>query len=308
MKKLIPIAVSLCLINFSGCKDDQPDSSIENPVQAIKSDTVYFLGSSTIEYFENSLAFWPENYNLKTINLGKGGELIDSMCIRIGAFPVHAKFKDQNIYAGKKNYFEADWGLDYSLKPFNAKINNIEGVIAIDNNGYYFESNTEIDVDPTYSYEVKSLQNFVENSVFIVNLGKNNLLNNTNDTDSHHYVLNKSKECIQWISKNVTNRIIVMGHFSSQDANESLNINVKALNENLLNYYPIEFYNINQYLQSQEIWEDTKIQPTDLDRIAQNVGNLPVSLSNDAIHLNLKTNIAVTNKLYQSIKLNGWVN
>lgn len=307
MKRIVISSIIFCFTYITGCKNDIKDSYIENKTPIMKSDTVYFLGSSTIEYFDAQLQFWPQNYHLNTINLGKGGELIDSMCIRIGAIPVHAQFFKNEIKSNTKNYFKADWMTDHALKTFDAKIANIEGKIGIDSNGYYFETSDTTNVDINEKYKIYSLQKFVQNSVFIVNLGKNNLLNQSNGSVSYSYVFERSKQCTEWINKNTTSRILVIGHFSAVNSDENLLMNVNYLNQELSNYYADKFFDLNQYLSSKNIWQDINLQPQISDLDAQRINMLAPSLASDPIHLNKSTNKAIVNKIYEKIAEKNWV-
>lgn len=307
MKKIYTILITLLTLNLTACKGESNQSSTERPIPEVYNNTIYFLGSSTVENFGPSLAMWSTQYQLNTINLGKGGEVIDSMCIRIGALPAHAKFSNSELKPNVKNYFTADWGYDPSLKPFKAKISNVEGTIAVDSQGYYFESSQNIYIDSNQNFEITNLQEFVRNSVFVVNLGKNNLLKNTHGSESYKYVYDKSKECINWIKDNITPRIIILGHFSAVNSNENLLMNVTHLNQELAQSYPNNYFDLNQYLTNQEIWQDVNITPLPIDTDAQKLNTLAPSLTADSIHLNESTNVAVTNKLYESLKIKKWI-
>lgn len=308
MKKIIYAIFTLFIVNITGCKDEHKESSLNKDIPIVKSSTVYFLGSSTIEYFAPSLNIWPEKYNLTAINLGKGGELIDTMCIRIGALPAHATFSKNKIKINEKNYFKADWGIDNSLKPFEARIVDIDGIIGIDTEGYYFEAQHEAYIDINQAYPIRSLQQILPDSIFILNLGKNNLLNLSQGQDSYHYVFDKTKQCAEWINKNITSRTIVMGHFTAVNSNDNLSLNTRALNEALKLYYSSNFFDLNYLLNSKEIWQNLQIVPTVSDYEAQAKGDLAISLSSDPIHLNHKTNQFITDQIYKTIKERKWVN
>lgn len=308
MKKIIYVIFTLFITNITGCKDEHKESLLEKDIPIVKSNTVYFLGSSTIEYFTPSLKMWHEKYQLNAINLGKGGELIDTMCIRIGALPAHAIFNKNKIKMNEKNYFKADWGVDYSLKPFDAKVGDIDGIIKIDTEGYYFESQQEAHIDINQAYPIRSLQKFIPDSIFILNLGKNNLLNLSQGQDSYNYVFNKTKQCAEWINKNISARIIVMGHFTAVNSNGDLSSNIKSLNQDLNLYYSSSFFDLNYLLTDKNIWQNFKIMPTKSDYDAQVKGDLAVSLSSDPIHLNNGTNQFITDQLYKTMKEKKWVN
>ncbi|AMW77758.1 hypothetical protein AMD27_01855 [Acinetobacter sp. TGL-Y2] len=308
MKKIIYAIFTLFIVNITGCKDEYKESSFEKDIPIVRSNTIYFLGSSTIEYFTPSLKMWPEKYQLNTINLGKGGELIDTMCIRIGALPAHATFSKNKIKINEKNYFKADWGIDNSLKPFEARIVDIDGIIGVDTEGYYFESQQEAYIDINQAYPIKSLQKLIPDSIFILNLGKNNLLNLSHGQDSYNYVFDKTKQCAEWINKNITSRTIVVGHFTAVNANDDLSSNIQALNKDLKLYYSSNFFDLNYLLSDRNIWQNLQITPTTSDYEAQVKGDLAVSLSSDSIHLNNKTNQFITDQIYKTMIEKKWIN
>lgn len=310
IKKLLITSLSLCVLH--GCKSsdssDSPETTAPNEtINTSLSNHVYFIGSSTIENLQPVLLDWYEKYGLETTNLGKGGELIDSMCIRVGALPAHAKFLTVQILKNNKNYFEADWTLDYSLKPFQARINDIKGTLGVDSKGYYFIPNDNFSIETNAYTPIYSNFKFDKNSVIVVNLGKNNLLSESKSYSTPEYVNEKSNQCIEWLNEYVSKRIVIIGHFTSTTPPINLNKNVDQINNELNNNYQSNFFDLKNYLQSKEIWQDTNISPTTLDLQSQTSGALPINLSSDNIHLNQESNKAVSYKLYKFIKNKNWV-
>ncbi|MBU3845752.1 MAG: hypothetical protein H9855_02015, partial [Candidatus Acinetobacter avistercoris] len=268
---------------------------------------VYFLGSSTVAGMQESISKWENNYNLHTENYAKGGELIDSMCIRIGALPALVKFNQKNISTGIKNYFKQDWVKDTSMKTFTVKISDVEGSIGVDTSGYFFIPNESFSVNEQTYYPIQVQNNFEKNSIFIVNLGKNNLLGGTNDYNEATYVLSKSRQCIDWINENITDRIIVMGHFTTVSPTNSIIERVDFINNSLKNNYLYNFFDFKAYIDSNDIWQDTGIRATALDIEAKKINAIPPSLSADSLHLNSKASSASVNKIYELIKSKQWV-
>ncbi|OUY07530.1 hypothetical protein CAP51_07210 [Acinetobacter populi] len=265
---------------------------------------VYILGSSTLENMIPALESTAKTYNYNIHNYAKGGEQLYTMCLRIGAFPGTVKFSNNNLSSSTKNYFIADWPLDYSLKTFDAEVNNIKGQVGADKNGYYFQFNTpsSILVDTNINYPVhSSIPTTSNNAIFIVNLGKNNFYQSNPEINTSEYIISESKKCINWISENLTNKILVVGFFSTTQANDSLINKVNTVNSSLSDTYKNAFYDIEKYIESDQVWSDTKIKPTNNDLSNQKNHILPSSLAKDALHVNETINIALSKKLLDSL-------
>lgn len=280
-------------------------ATLKEPV--IHSEYVYFLGSSTIFNMQNAISTWKENYQLETVNHAKGGELIDSMCIRMGALPALAKFQSPQINTETKNYFEQDWPKDPKMKTFTATIEGVEGDVGIDNTGYYFIPNKSFSLDSNLYHQIHAKTHFEKNSVFVVNLGKNNLLGDSTTYGQPPYILSRSNECIKWIKEHVTDRVVVMGHFTSKAPSASLIGNVISSNSSLKNAYGSNYFDLKGYVESDEIWKDSGITPTQLDRDAINKSYLAPSLAADSVHLNSNAAATSVEKIYKFIQNKQWV-
>lgn len=295
------VAVSLLLFSLlQACGGGSSSEVQPAPNPNIANRDAYVLGSSTMEYMNNALtqAATENHYNL--YNYAKGGEYLYSMCLRVGAFPGTIKFKNENLIANSKNYVTADWPFDPSLKTFDVEIDKIKGQIGVDQNGYYFTFNTIANtvIDPSLSYPIQSLFPKIDpKSLFIVNLGKNNLLGSDPILSSPQYVIEKSSECINWIDQNLSHNIIVVGFFTSTHPSEALINKVNLVNTALSKTYSHHFFDLKAYVEGQQIWQDTKITPNNEDLLSQKSQTLPLILSKDGIHVNEQANIAISKKI-----------
>lgn len=299
INKLLGLATILTTIFLQGCGGGG-SNNVTSPTIPNSKKNIYVLGSSTFEYMNPALTSISQEYNYNLINYAKGGEFLYSMCLRIGAFPGTVKFKNTQLINDSKNYVIADWPLDFSLKTFDVEISNIKGHMGIDQNGYYFIPNNayNTNTEANIAYPIHSIFPKIDrNSVFIVNLGKNNLLGNDPILGSTEYVLNKSNECINWIDQNLTQNIIVVGFFTSLQPSHELIKKVNIVNTSLSEKYPTQYFDLNNYMNSNDIWQDTHISPTSADLLNQKNQVMPITLSKDAVHVNEQTNIAISKKL-----------
>lgn len=308
MKKLHKIIGILCTtITLSGCGSESSSTDAGTPPLPHEKREIFVLGSSTMESMNSALttAAIQKNFNLN--NYAKSSEYLYSMCLRIGAFPGTVKFKDSQLLLNTKNYFEADWPMDHALKTFNAKINENEGQIGVDENGYYFTPQLLIEknIDKNTNYPIYSLFPKIKNdSIFIVNLGKNNLLSGDQVLGNPQYVIDKSNQCIGWIDENLTHNIVVVGFFTTTQPSQSLIEKVNLVNSTLSRTYSNHYFDLKEYIESQEIWKDTSISPTNNDLKNQKNQYLPQSLAKNSLHVNEKTNIAISNKIINLISDN----
>lgn len=306
-KLIKTITLVYLALAIQGCGGGNSSSTGSTPTLPQAKQDIYVLGSSSLEYMNNALTKTANLNNYNVINYAKGGEYLYSMCLRVGAFPGTVKFKNNQIVLNTKNYLDADWPTDFYLKPFDVKINNNLGQIGIDQNGYYFipKQVNDFYVDKNIFYPIQSLFPKVKNnSIFIVNLGKNNLLGNDPTLSTTQYVIEKSNQCISWIDKNLTSNILVVGFFTSTKPSLNLIDKVNIVNNSLSNTYTNHYFNIKSYMEGDQIWKDTTITPSTFDLQSQKNQAVPMSLSKDEVHVNEKTNLALSSKLIQFINNN----
>ncbi|MEE9884846.1 hypothetical protein IV507_02930 [Acinetobacter nosocomialis] len=305
MKKLNKIIGLLCItITLSGCGNESSSTDVKIPPPLHEKKDVYVLGSSTFEYMNNALTTAASQNNYNLINYAKGGEYLYSMCLRVGAFPGTVKFKDSQLSVNTKNYFDADWPMDHALKTFDVKINENLGKIGVDENGYYFISQqlNEKNIDKNINYPVYSLfPKIKSDSIFIVNLGKNNLLNGEQTLGNPEYVIEKSNQCISWINENLTHNVLVVGFFTTTQPSQDLIEKVNFVNNFLSKTYPNHYFDLKKYIESEEMWKDTGISPRVDDIKYQKNQYVPLILSKDTYHVNEKANVAISNKLINFI-------
>lgn len=309
MSKLNKIIVLLSLtITLQACGNESSTTDAVIIPQPHAKKDVYVLGSSTFEYMNNALTATASRNNYNLINYAKASEYLYSMCLRVGAFPGTVRFKNTQLLLNTKNYFDADWPMDHALKTFDVKINDNQGQIGVDENGYYFISQQLIkkDIDKNTYYPIYSLFPKVKSdSIFIVNLGKNNLLSGDQTQGSSQYVIEKSNQCINWIDENLTHNVLVVGFFTTTQPSQGLIDKVNFVNNSLSKTYSNHYFDLKKYIESDEIWNETSITPTTDDIKYQKNQYVPIGLSRDAYHVNEKTNVAISNKLINLIS-NGF--
>ena len=292
----------VCLTNLAACGDKGDE--ISNQTSIPKISKIYLLGSSTLENMSSSMKEIGDEENYNVENLAKGGEKIYSTCIRIGALSGTVKFLNTTLVSNSKNYFIADWPIDQNLKSFETSILNIKGNISIDEKGYYFKfSNVkDTNIENMVYYPIKTeINNFEKNSFFIVNLGKNNLYSSDTGINTTNYIIDKNKECISYIQENYSKKIIVLGFFTTTNANADLINKVNELNLFWKSNYDY-FYDVKNYIESNQVWLDTNISPNNNDYTSQKDQKLPMSLSQDVLHVNDKLNYSISKNIFKIIK------
>lgn len=307
MKKILTIIITLItLITCTGCKDEHFAHTSEPKENTLSTSTLYIVGSSTMELMNDEFIRQSKGYDIKVLNFAQSGEKIYTNCLRIGALPGNVKFHNHVLETNTNNYLTIDWPIDTAMRSFEASINSINGTLGIDNKGYYFRPTSEYqvkDLDVNLYYPITSKINVEEDSIFVLNLGKNDLLSK-NDNDKIFYQLNS---CIDFIQKNYSDKIYLINHFSTTDANKDLILNIEMINTYMYHILPSQYLDLNKYIASRNIWIDSKINPNQQDLDSQINFKLPPSLSRDNIHLNNETNIVIVNKIYEDLIKLKWI-
>lgn len=304
MKK--ELLVSIALIICSGCNEQSSDRS--EPIVSPNKDeltTLYVVGSSTMELMYDNLASQSTTHNIKLINFAQSGEKIYTNCLRLGALPGNVKFSNNLSEIDRNYHVDTDWPIDLAMRPFEVTINNIKGSLNVNNQGYYFKPHPDyqtLNLEVDIFYPISSNFKPESNSIFILNLGKNDLLS------SNHSEINKEfKSCVDFIYKNYSSKIYLINHFSATDANDNLINSIKIFNTYIKSISPSKLLDLNSYLLSLDIWKDSNITPTKQDLENQKKLKLPPSLSRDSIHLNNETNNIIAHKIYEDLTKFKWI-
>lgn len=302
MKKIL--AVIIALITCTGCKDEP--STQTSPSKENSLSTLYIVGSSTMELMNDEFIRQSKGYNIRVLNFAHSGEKIYTNCLRIGALPGNVRFNSHILETGTNNYLTSDWPIDLAMHPFEVSINNINGSLGIDDKGYYFKPTSEYQIkhlDLDVYYPIISKIKVEEDGIFILNLGKNDLLSNNDNENLYSHL----RSCINFIQENYSDKVYLINHFSTTDANKDLISNIEKSNVYMYHILPTQYLDLNKYIASKNIWTDSKIKPSQQDLENQINFKLPPSLSRDNIHLNNQTNTVIVNKIYEDLIKFKWI-
>lgn len=302
MKRILGVIIALIIC--TGCKDEQSSSSQseENRLSIL-----YIVGSSTMELMNDEFIHQSKYYNnIRVLNFAQSGEKLYTNCLRIGALPGNVKFSNNVLEVDKNNYLTTDWPLDLAMRPFEVNINNIDGSLHVDHQGYYFKPHQNHQIkylDLEVFYPIVSKFKIEEDSIFILNLGKNDLLSNNDNSNLY----SQFSSCIDFIEKNYSDKVYLINHFSTTDADKNLISDIEKLNGYMYNALPSQYLDLNKYIASKNIWNDSRITPIQEDLENQLNSKLPPSLSRDNIHLNNQTNTVIVNKIYKDLIKFKWI-
>lgn len=271
----------------------QPDG-----VQIMFADTtnVWGFGSSTMAFLGSHLAdkFVGATFHAQ----GKGGERAQHIFARMGSAPALISMRSSVIPSSGAIPVRA-WNVppSRSLRPFSGSLAGIQGVLSSNDSTLFFTR-----TEPGAPHALISGTPFmpttssaVQNSVLLLNAGKNNL---RDPGDPVSLVNTLTNEAYEWMSPHIK-RCVVMTHFvnSDQDPGSRQFVNVQLVNQNILQTYADVAFDLNAYVLSSEIWAESNIRPTREDLRQQARGVKPDSLSRDAGHLSKAANAAVAARI-----------
>lgn len=234
----------------------------------------------------------------KVINKGIGGQKVEEIAIRQGAYTVYLKpctlsnkaFEDVEVECVNENGETIQFILDNVL--FN---DDVEGAIAIHNKkqvAYLFDNNKGFTITRNFFLKTLDFEKY-RNTTMILWCGSNN---SPNSTTIHDVI----KLLENMVSYNNNNNYIVIGVTSLAAMPE-----LKKCNEELRKSFEYHYLDISYYLRTYGL-EDAGITPTERDIEDISKGDIPYSLRIDAVHLTSKGNEIIGRRIFEKGKNLGY--
>ena len=252
----------------------------------------------------------PKHFGVTDIYLGgKAGETADQISSRIGAKPVKLKIVGGVIPESGAVNVETDYPL-YNravLLSFSGTLNGVHGKLS-----YNANSSTEFTFTRTNSgnaINITETHPFIpdatsyKNAVIMMNVGKNGI---SAGRESADYVYQRNVEIMNFFSP-LTKRVLIIGQFvNGGETNQSVINAIHDVNSLLKARYGKLFFDIQEYITSDQVWLDAGITPTQSDLDSQENGQKPPSLSTDGGHFNDIGNKTISEKALQIIQSFNW--
>lgn len=279
-------------------------------------------GSSTIE---NSHSYWVQlaaDLGISNIWLGgKGAETAEVTCARQGSIPALLIFQDSVIKGSTDqqavtptNLYVNQFVGAENMKSYSGTVNGIHGTLSYKSANptqLWFKrdsAGTDIIVDASTEYPFTPDAVSYQNSICVLNIGKNNLNFEAGDYSLPSYVLECTKKAYAFC-KPFYKFVLVMGHFVNTEDTDAMRDRTMACNDLLKQEFGERYFDLHGYLMSKQVWIDTGITPTPTDLTQQANNRKPSSLSLDNLHMNDAANNAVILKEVKNLMISyGWYN
>lgn len=229
---------------------------------------------------------------------GKGGERAEHIFARMGSSPARISLPGHVIPSSGAVAVKA-WNVpaSASLKPFLGTLGGMRGVLSSTRSSVVFKRTEPGSAHalPAGTQFIPETSTDVRNAVVLLNAGKNNLQDSPRAVELVNSLTNTA---YQWMAPSIK-RCVVMTHFvnSNQSVGSLQYTNVQAVNQNILQNYGKFTFDLNAYVLSEDIWDESGIKPSQKDRRQQDMGVKPDGLSRDAGHLNDAANAAVAARI-----------
>lgn len=272
MKRLILILVTLFLTSFQ-------------THQA----TVISYGSSSFYYMYPKLKSELDFYNVNYVSNSIGGQIIETMSALQGSNPIKIRFNKNKIQG--KNLpnpiiFDQKYELG-SLRPkgkFEVTLSNgIKGTL--DFNKKTFSSSwisETITTDAEYLDVIFGFEKYRYNAIHIFNIGKNNI---TMGNYTSQQIMYGISLMVDYLESAGNDKYLVCGYYVDRNMSLDQKKIVIQLNSKLSTKYGSKYFDIQNYLLSEKVWEDIEKRPTLSDTKYQKNYELAPSLSRDSKHL-----------------------
>lgn len=246
------------------------------------------FGSSSMMRFEPYFSPVATEFGATYFDGGKGGERSDETAARIGSIPALLTFPGNTIPgSGSVAVDCSNVEERQQLKMFNGFVNGTRGRLEFSGaeDSWIFTRNPTGDPVPMPpdSPMVPEYSANIRDSVAMLWMGKND----TSALLPAEDIIRRTDASFDWFSS-LYKRCIVLGHYVNRnvpevDARRDL---IYAVNDAYEKRYGLLYIDVQAYLMSQQVWDDTGITPTQADLDNQAIGNLPPSLTDDGMHMN----------------------
>ena len=242
-------------------------------------------------------------------NGAKGGERSDHIAARLGSVPALLNFPSNIVPAsGAVLVSSSNLSISASLRSYTGWVTSMEGekvhgTLSSTSSAITFtrtEAGNSIPVKPSTPFIPEIGPQHRGDTAFLW-MGKNNI------TQVDRVISDTDKSYEYFVP--LVKRVIVLGHFMNTGqaaTNNNTRTSLLKINQAHAERYGDCYFEVNDYLTSNQLWIDTGIKPTDIDLAEQAMGNKPPSVSSDAGHLNGAGYLAVSNRLKAHIQTLGW--
>lgn len=252
-------------------------------------------GSSTMEGLSSQLTTLAKSFGASYYNGGDGGTKSDAILAAQGAVPALLKFSQGTVTTGTVTVTNVK--ASSAIKSISGSIagTDVTGTLSSTSSAWTFtlSSGETTTVSGTVEFlPTAGLDNAY--SVQILNIGKNDLTAGATAEE----IVQAYVTAYNWLPAS-DKQVIVLGQFvdTNTAADSSVRTEILKANAALKEIFGDRFIDIQSYLTSAQVWEDTGITPTAEDLEQQALGNKPPSLSADNLHMNSAANHAVVYNL-----------
>lgn len=274
-------------------KEVQPTT----PPVALKR-SISFFGDSTSARIGDQAMELGKTENIPVVNNAKGGTLAAYALMSMNGSPVDISFKVDTIPARGKDV-TVDGTLSYgeNVTPFSMHSTLV--VIGDDIDAAISGQGTEVKVTPMSAkvntveidkkYPVRLKKSGNIDGICVISTGKYDM--NSANKGNYQAVLERIKtyieKCVALVEPKTSPRYIVMTNWADnktsweKTTSEFRHTLKDQYNEWLKETYGDKVYDLEAYLMSEQVWTDTAITPTEVDKQAQKDKILPISLSSD---------------------------
>jgi len=244
------------------------------------------------------------------INLAKSGEIIETMAALQGVNIVSIRFKDTDNLSTLAKYNVDIWQ-KYNfghLKPKGVLMvkldNDIYGELDIRKKTFRYIGINDKKIENEI-YDVNfGFSDLSKKSINVICIGKNNIVGAGYTAEQ---VAKYIELMTRYLSTHGNRNFIVCGNFVDMQSSLTSKETILRLNKILKEKYQEKYFDMQDYLMSEDIWRDLSIRPTPLDLEMQAKGELPPSLSRDQKHLNHKAYGRMAERLKLKLKDLGYM-
>lgn len=265
-------------------------------------------GSSGVAMLAPNLSELGNEIGAPYYNGGKGGERSWHTVARLGSDCALLTFPDDMIPASTTPVEVSASNMPplSAMKPFDGSVGGVHGRLTSTDETLVFTRTTQGDgvaVDPGTPF-VPEIGPQYRGRPMVIQLGKNDL---TLEPNSLEGVIRATHAAVDWLSP-VAKRVIVLGHHTNVGWTSGGvgTGRVYAANSEFSRRYGNQYHDIQGWLTSAQVWEDTEITPTQADLDAQATRGLAPSLSTDGLHLIPQINALISEQLRSRFAALNW--
>ena len=251
-------------------------------------------GSSTLSLLRDDLKNLAHGSRLNFVNHSIGGQTLETVEGLVESKPIYIK-TSKNIEKDKTlvDIIQKGGGTLRPRSRFNVTLSDgTDGVIDFDKSIFLSDikpmENANLRVDFGFS-------SYSENDIYIINIGKNNITKGYQVVD----VLNSIQGITGKLDEYNRNKYIVIGYFV--DSRSKTKKEILLINSELKRIYKEKYFDIQEYLMSELIWSDLRVEPTKIDLNSQENKELAPSLRRDEKHLNDKVGKLIVKRLKNKV-------